>query len=127
MEEYLVEQYGVIESKDYMETEADIEEYFYANGPDYFDCGEGYYQDEVGLIVKAEDKFYNVTVSADIDSAKQDRGDRLYWVDRITNVSYKEIDKPKPKPKGEVQYSLLITNEQRTKLESFMKENYIKF
>ena len=127
MEKYLIEEYEVVEDEKWLRTEGEIEDYFSDNGHDYFDCGQGYYQDEAGLICKIGNKFYEVVLRAEIDSSKQDRGDRLYWVDRISNVEYEEIEKPQPKHRGEVQYNLSITNHQRTTLEKFMKDNHIKF
>lgn len=126
MEKYLKEQYDVIEDEKYLTKEEDIEGYFSDNGPEYFDCGQGYYQNEADLLVKVGEKFYDVTIEAEIISAKQDRGDRVYWVDNIANVSYKEIDKPLPKDKEDVQYNLSLTRSQKNQLESFMKENFIE-
>ena len=31
-----------------------------------------------------------------------DRGDRLYWVEDITSVTYEEIEKPKPIPRNKM-------------------------
>lgn len=125
MEKYLIEEYAVIEDKNYLLKESDIENYFGDSGNDYFDCGQGYYQDEVDLICKIGDKFYSVNIEAEITSAKQDVGDRLYWVDRISSVTYEEISKPLPKKKKRVQYDLTLTAYQKRILEDFMKENHI--
>jgi len=127
MEKYLIEEYNVIEDKDYLKTENDIKEYFNDNAFELFDCGQGYYQDEVDLICKVGNKFYSVSIYAEISSSKQDYGERLYWLEEITDVTYKEIEKPKPKNKNKVQYNLVLTDYQKDKLESFMKENSIKF
>lgn len=127
MEKYLIEQYDVFEDEKYLTSEKEIIDYFKDVGRDYFDCGQGYYQDEVDLICKIGNKFYSVTIQAEIMSAKQDVGDRLYWVDYITDVTYKEIDKPQPKSKQQIQYNMTLTVDQKTKLEAFMKENNIEF
>jgi len=126
MEKYLKEQYDIFEDKKYLTKEEDLERYFLDNGPEYFDCGQGFYQNEAILLVKVGDKFYDVTIEAEIASAKQDSGDRLYWVDNITNVSYEERDKPLPKELEDIQYNLSLTESQKTRLESFMKENFIE-
>src|SRR5690625_5962062 len=97
MENYLIEQYDVIEDKRWLKDVSDIEDYFEDIARDYMACGQGYYQDEVDFICNIGDKFYIVDVCAEIGSAKQDVGDRLYWVDSITSVSYREIEKQKPK------------------------------
>lgn len=125
MERYLTEQYNVIENKNSLCKEENIKDYFKDVGIDLLSCGQGYYQDEIDVICKIDDKFYNVSIIAEITSAKQDRGERLYWVDKITNVDYNEIDKPTPKDTKEVQYSLSLTNVQRELLEEFLKENNI--
>lgn len=127
MEKYLIEQYDVIEDKSYLTSEDDIKDYFDDNGRDFLECGQGFYQDEAEVICKVGDKFYEVTIEAEIASAKQDVGDRLYWVDNISNVTYKEIDKPEPLSKEKVQYNLMLTSQQKYALERFMKENYIEF
>lgn len=97
LEEYLIKQYNVHEDKNYLQDESDIEDYFKDDGYDYFDCGQGYSQDEADVIVHIANKFYLVTMEAEIGSQKQDRGDRLYFVEDIVNVEHREIDKPERK------------------------------
>lgn len=126
MDSYLIEEYGVIEDKRGLTKESDIEDYFEDNGRDYFDCGQGYYMEETSVICKIGEKFYEVEIEAEIGSSKQDIGDRLYWVERISNVEYEEISKPTPKRKELYQYNVLLTEEQRLKLEVFLKENHIE-
>lgn len=127
MEKYLIEQYDVFEDTKYLTKEDEIVNYFMDSGSDYFDCGQGYFQDEADLICKIGDKFYNVTIYAEIASAKQDVGDRLYWIDDISDVRYREIDKPLPEDKVDVVYNLLVTEEQKNDLEEYMKDNNIDF
>lgn len=127
MERYLIEQYDVFEDEEWLTSEGDIEEYFDDYGRDLMECGQGFYEDEAEIICKIGDKFYNVTIYAEIASAKQDRGDRLYWVERISKVSYKEIPKPVPIATEEILYSIIVTDEQKELLERFMNENYIKY
>jgi len=97
MEQYLKDDYNVIEDTNYLKSESDIKDYFRGLGMEEIDCGQGYYEDSRTWIAKVADEFYEVTAYAEIDSAKQDRGDRLYWVDRISKVEWEKIDKPLPK------------------------------
>jgi|SRR5690625_927836 len=125
MENYLIEQYDVIEDKRWLKDVSDIEDYFEDIARDYMECGQGFYQDEAEFICKIGDKFYEVSVIAEIGSAKQDVGDRLYWIDSINNITYHEIEKPKPKEKFKVQYNLMLTEYQLEELERFMDEQHI--
>lgn len=93
----LKEQYNIFEDKYYLKTENDIIPVFSDIGYDYLDCGQGYYTDTADIIAYIAGKFYKVTINAEITSAKQDRGDRLYWVDDINLVTYVEIPKPELK------------------------------
>lgn len=97
MEQYLKEQYNVYEDVKYLTNESQIVETFKDIGDEYFDCGEGYSQEEAEVICHINGKFYLVSIEAEITSCKQDRGDRLYWVDYIKDVTYKEIEKPSKK------------------------------
>ncbi|MGR6760294.1 hypothetical protein [Paenibacillus polymyxa] len=126
MEQYLIDEYGVIEDEVYLTKENDIVEHFKDIGRDYLDCGQGYYEDEASLICKVADKFYSVNIHADIVSAKQDVGDRLYWVDEISSVTYEEIDKPLPKEKTLVNYALMLTEDQKRSLEHIINEYKIE-
>jgi len=126
MEEYLKEQYGVIEDK-YLNDESEIVDYFKDCGRDYLECGQGEYQDQASLICKISDKFYKVNIKAEIASARQDVGDRLYWVDYISEVTYKEISKPTPKDILKVSYRLNITEDKQFMLEHYMRVNGIEF
>ena len=97
MEQYLKDQYNVYEDLKWLKDETQIVETFKDIGADYLDCGIGYSQEDAEVICYINGKFYKVLIEAEIASSKQDRGDRLYWVDYITNVTYEEIDKPKRK------------------------------
>lgn len=127
MEQYLSEDYGVIEDKNYLTKEEDIEPYFKDDSYDFFDCGQGYYQEEVEVICCIGDKFYKVKIKAEIGSAKQDRGDRLYWVEGIESVIYEEIEKPKPKAREIVLYKVWVTKEEKNILKGFLSENCISY
>ncbi|WP_311078115.1 hypothetical protein [Paenibacillus polymyxa] len=126
MEQYLIDDYGVIEDEIYLTKESDIVDHFKDIGRDYLDCGQGYYEDEASLICKVADRFYCVTIHADISSAKQDIGDRLCWVDEISSVKYEEIDKPLPKEKTLENYSLMLTEDQKRSIEHFINEYKIE-
>lgn len=127
MEKYLIEQYDVYEDKNWLTSEDEIADAFMDIGREFLECGQGYYQDEESIICKIGDKFYQVDIYAEIMSAKQDVGDRLYWVEDIEKVEYKEIAKPQPKDTEFVTYKLELTESQKNKLEDFMKENHIEF
>src|SRR5690625_2729113 len=127
MEKYLIEQYGVIEDKNWLKDVSDIEDYFHDAAIDEMDCGQGYYQDEAEFICKIGDKFYAVDVFAEIGSAKQDVGDRLYWIESIEKVVYREIDKPEPIARDSVKYFVEVTAQQMNELEEFMEDNHITF
>jgi len=79
------------------------------------------------LVIKISDKFYEVKIIADIQSSKQDRGDRLYWVESIGSVTYKEIDKPLPKEKEIYTYSFELNKDEKNYLEDWLIENNYKF
>lgn len=127
MEQYLIEQYGVFEDSKYLTEESEIVDYFKDCGSDFLECGQGYFQDEAEIICKIGDKFYTVIINAEVGSAKQDVGDRLYWIDDIANVEFEEIEKPLPKDEVEVTYKLTLTEDQKRNLERFMKGKYIDF
>jgi hypothetical protein len=127
MEKYLVEQYDVFEDSKYLTSENEIADYFKDCGGEFLDCGQGYYEDEKNVICKIGDRFYTVAIHAEIMSAKQDVGDRLYWVDNILGIDFKEIEKPLPKDQATSTYNLTMTEDQKRSLELFMKENHIEF
>lgn len=102
----LKEQYNIIEDKDYLKTENDIIPVFSDIGYDYLECGQGYYTDTTDIIAYIAGNFYKVTINAEITSAKQECGDRLYWVDDIKSVTYIEI--PEPEPKSEELFTFYI-------------------
>ncbi len=121
-EEYLIKEYGVIENVKYLKCEEQIEDYFKDCGYDLFDCGQGYFQDKANVICKIGERFYDVLIIAEQGSAKQDRGDRLYWVESIEKVTWKEIDKPMPKEKLTFSYEFTINQDEKSALDSYLKE-----
>ena len=71
----------------------DIESYFKDNGYDFFDCGQGYSQDKAEAYAKVGEDYYLVRMTGDVVGEKQDRGDRLYFIDCITSVTYEKVEK----------------------------------
>lgn len=126
MEEYLKTEYEVIEDLKLLTSEEDIVPYFEDNGRDFLDCGQGYYEDQTSIICKVGEKFYEVYITGEIGSSKQDVGDRLYWIEKIEDVEYKEIPKPVESPKDEYSYTLKMNETQKKSLEAFLKEFGIK-
>ena len=73
--------------------EENIEAYFKDMGNEYFDCGEGYYQEDATIYVQLDSgKIYEIYMEATCEGDKTDWGDRIYFVDEITKVEFKEID-----------------------------------
>ena len=108
LEEYLVEQYQVIMDKTYLKHTSQIPDYFHDCYQDMFDCGQGYAQNEANAIVFINDKFYSVEIIAEIGSQKQDRGERLYWVENLESIEFEEIEKPKKKPSTIYKYNFNV-------------------
>jgi hypothetical protein len=121
IEEYLKTQYNVLVDKIFLKHVDQIEKYF-SDSTEYFGCGQGYYEDEVDRIVFIDNKFYKVTLFAEIGSSKQDRGDRLYWAERIEKVEYEEIEKPKEEIPKQYNFILILTLKQKEALDNFIKE-----
>lgn len=122
-EEYLKKDYNVYESH-YLKSPLQIEDHFKEDSHDFFDCGQGYYQDEAEVLVKIGNKFYNVKLYAEIGSEKQDRGDRLYWVEKIRSVKYSEVDKPLPKSREDRTVVFKdVSSDDMSKLMVFLREN----
>lgn len=127
MEQYLKDEYDVYEDENWLKNENQIEDYFKDNGRDWLECGQGYYQDEADILCKIEDKFYKVHINAEVLSARQDRGEDLFWVESITSVKYKEVKKPNPKEKMDIKYELNLTKDQKEDLEKCMDKLKIKY
>lgn len=124
MESYLKEQYDVIDDK-YLSSVDDIKWYFEDNGYEWLDCGQGYATESASKIVHIDGKFYMVHFEAEIESSKQDRGDRLYFVERVKNVSYEEIEKPVEKDTSDTIF--IIENYNKNMVEQLLRENGIRF
>ncbi len=81
----------VITDEKWLKSIDDIEAYFKDEGSYFLPCGQGYATDEADVFVGIGDKYYRVTIMAEIESAKQDCGDRLYWVEKIDSVTFVEV------------------------------------
>lgn len=122
-EQYLIEQYNLIEDKLDLKSSLQIEDYFKNIGRNYFKCGQGYCDYSVELYVKIGNKYYNVTINANIGSAKQEYGDRLYWVESIESIIYNETIKYPKKLVNNYIYNLTLTNIQKENLDFYLKQN----
>ena len=73
-------------------TEDGIVDYYKDCGSEYFDCGEGYYQSDATIYIELDSgKIYKVNMEANCVGNKTDYGDRIYFVDEITSVTFKEV------------------------------------
>lgn len=128
MEQYLIDEYDVWEDENYLKSEDDIEEFFKdCDHDELLPCGQGYATDEASVVCKIGEKFYNVDIYASTCSAKQDYGDRLFWIESIDKVEWYEIDKPKEKEKTTLEYVVTLNKDQRYALEGFMNKNKINW
>lgn len=75
---------------EHLNKEEEIVDFFTEFGDEFFVCGQGYYNDFVSIDCKVGEGYYTVDIEAEIGSAKQDRGDRVYFVVGIANVSYEK-------------------------------------
>lgn len=120
----LKEQYNIIEDAENL-SEVDDIEYYFSESDDDFECGQGYYEDTITHIVYIDGKYYEVIVTANIVSSKQDRGDRLYWAEDIKSVVYTEI--PEPTPKSEELFTFYIKEYQVKLAIDVLKEAGIEY
>ena len=127
IEDYLITQYDVYQDREYLTHESQIDETFRDIGCDYLECGQGFYQDEAEVIAKIGKKFYKVNIYAEICSAKQDMGDRLYWVERIKSIEYEEIEKPKFKDKVYYSYNIKMSKEDKELLNKYLKRKGLEW
>ena len=76
----------------YLKSEADIEDFFHDEAYELLECGQGFYKDECSVYCGIGDKYYKVKCTAEIGSAKQNHGDRLYHIETMNDPTYEEID-----------------------------------
>jgi hypothetical protein len=125
-EQYLKDDYDVYECAG-MQSHLEIPGYFKDCGQQFFDCGQGYYEEEADVLVKIGNKFYEVHIEAETDSQRMDVGDRVYWIDKITDVTYEEVEKPKPLLVKEYSYDFNLTLEEKERLEALLEKHNFKY
>ncbi len=127
IDETLVKQYNIFYDKKYLKHESQIEEYFTDNGSEYFELGQGIYYDEVNMMVFVAGKYYNVKILADIGAQYCEHGDKVYYVDEIGSVSYKEIPKPELKEIKTMNFKVDITKDEQKAIEAFLEKKGINY
>lgn len=80
------------ESSD-LTSKEDIIAHFEDVGRSFLKCGQGEYEEETSLVCKIGEDFFTVYLSAEIASSRQDIGDRLYFVDYISDVKFDKWSK----------------------------------
>lgn len=66
-------------------------------------CGQGYMcDDRAERVVQVGDEFFKLTFAIDVVGQKQDRGDKLHWVDEVSHVKTEEYT-PTSEDKGLVE------------------------
>jgi hypothetical protein len=77
----------------YIENEEDIIPAFKDDGYDLFEQNTTEYQETEKCIIKLKnkEKYYEVTVNVTMVGSWQDVGDKLYTIDSIDEVTFKEI------------------------------------
>lgn len=78
---------------DYIEKESDIVASFKDDGYDLFEQNTTNYYDSESCIIKLknQEKYFEVTVNVTMVGAWQDVGDKLYTIDSIDEITYKEV------------------------------------
>lgn len=74
------------------DSEEEAKEYFKDEGSSLFEVGQGLYQNEAETFCYIKDVFFKVNLEAEVWGAKQDRGYKLYHVERITKVEFAHIN-----------------------------------
>lgn len=69
-------------------SEKEAREFYEDEYHEFFDCGQGYFQNEAIVECFIENCFFKVTLLAEIWSSKQDIGDRLYWVENLDSITF---------------------------------------
>lgn len=126
IDQYLIDDYDVYQSK-YLKCEEQIEEYFKSNGKDFLEADQDGAESETTLIVKIGKKYYEVDIEAEIGRECCDNCADVYFIDEISKVTWKEIDKPLPKDKIKFTYSFELNKDHKNFLDNFLRENNFKF
>lgn len=119
--------YDILEDSNYLTSPDQIEQYFTDNGRDYFDCGQGYFQDEATIFVKIGDDFFDVTITADCIGDWQEYGDKVYHIEKITNVTWEKIDKPISYSRKPVKLIMNLTTNQLEELYNWLHRRRIDY
>jgi hypothetical protein len=99
IDQYLIDDYKVIQDREYLKDPSQIINYF----TDNYDCiwfidNPFEYNDFHVLIVKIKDKYFRVNVKAEIGQERGSvTGKKYYYVEGIFYVKYVSIPKPGPK------------------------------
>lgn len=124
MEQYLIDDYDLIVIENETELRS-IERY--EDFTQFFDCGQGYYEDTIEQYVFCNDKYYIVTLTGQIGSQRMDVGDRVYWVDEIESIEVKEIEKPQPLKREDIRIEMNgLTDGEKSLIKDFLNKNKIK-
>lgn len=121
IKEQIIKDYKVYFDEQYLTSEKDIIPTFEDIGREYLDCGQGYGQDEATVYCLIGQQFYKVEIKASLGSAKQDVGDRLYWVEDIDSITFERVEL-KPIDKKKYSFELILTEQQHDRLQEFLKE-----
>lgn len=127
LEQYLIDDYGFSQFKDVKHT-SHIEDHYKDCGQELFDCGADEYEDEVTTFLKIGNKYYQVTIEAEINSTKNIEGCyRYYWVEKVSKVSWIEIDKPLPKEEHKYILEFNLNKDKFEYLKQFLTEHNYQY
>ena len=69
------------------------EEYIREDVHDIFEVDkwrQGEYEDSIVVTVQVQDKYYNANVEVETIGERQDRGDKIYNIDKVINITFTE-------------------------------------
>lgn len=115
-EKYLFVDYQLIEHTTLLKEERDIETFFTENTEFLGDREDGYSEEEE-FLVKIDDKYYEVTVEADVYNLG---GNDDLWACDVTEVNYVEVQKPLPKERKSVVIEMQVTDEVLSFIEAYL-------
>lgn len=108
MHDYLYKEHCYTQLEYDLASPDEIRDHFIDIGREFLECGQGFFQEEATIKIFIDGKSYAVTITGSISSQKQDRGDRLYYVEDITLVTVIEISTPEPKERKNYSLPALI-------------------
>lgn len=71
-------------------NQEEADEYFSDSVSELIQCGQGHYQDEAEAFCYIDDVFFLATIKAEIGRQSCERGDKLYYVEKLESVSYQK-------------------------------------